>query len=557
MTKVCIYARVSTLLQNVESQVKELQKEAKRRGWEVVRKFSEQISGIKTVDERRALSDLFAFIQDEKNRGNQINAVMFWELSRLGRSVPIIWDSIKKLESLGCWIYIHSPSPMSTENPDPTIDMTISMLGAVAQYEKTMINNRIKRGTDRKAEKGSFNGGVFLPMGFKTDKEKKLIINEDEPKIVKDIFRMSKSGMGTKKIAKELDRLNIKTRTNTVSNERLLKEGIKVKRGLTNKPLSAFRWNDGSVYSILTNKLYAGKRIYLGQEYAVPSIIDEVEFNEVGQLLKSRHNRGGKEKHFYILERGKTKCGICGRNYYPITSNNNFFYMCSSKRIINHSCFNYSIGIRNLTDSVWKIIRHSENFKRMVKDQLRIPSLQEKISELRKKIAMNASERGELMEQKKIIDNMRQLRQLTQTEYTPRFNQIQARMIETTDQDNDMEIQIKNLEETIQQQMDLKEQIHTIKGERNLLKEVINKVIQKIVIYPVLKTKLELDNKKDKMLYIELFTIYGEKPVCYLITQRTKIIYYTHSRAYNHKNYSFDSTQIQRKTNIEFNLYDV
>ena len=57
MKKICIYARVSTKGQDYQRQLSELREYARRMNYEVMREFSEKISGAKSVAERQALTE--------------------------------------------------------------------------------------------------------------------------------------------------------------------------------------------------------------------------------------------------------------------------------------------------------------------------------------------------------------------------------------------------------------------------------------------------------------------------------------------------------------------
>lgn len=78
--KAIIYARVSTSAQDYERQLDELRSYSKRMGYEVVKEFSEKISGAKKVEEREVLSDLLDYVQN-----NEVDKVLIYECSRLSR----------------------------------------------------------------------------------------------------------------------------------------------------------------------------------------------------------------------------------------------------------------------------------------------------------------------------------------------------------------------------------------------------------------------------------------------------------------------------------------
>ena len=65
-TKVVIYARVSTSAQDYSRQITELRKYAKKQNFEIVKEFSEKISGGKKVEERAAIKEVLDFIKINK-----------------------------------------------------------------------------------------------------------------------------------------------------------------------------------------------------------------------------------------------------------------------------------------------------------------------------------------------------------------------------------------------------------------------------------------------------------------------------------------------------------
>ena len=78
--KAIIYARVSTSTQDYERQLDELRSYSKRMGYEVVKEFSEKISGAKKVEEREALTDLLNFVRN--NEVDKVRSVLRVERQR-------------------------------------------------------------------------------------------------------------------------------------------------------------------------------------------------------------------------------------------------------------------------------------------------------------------------------------------------------------------------------------------------------------------------------------------------------------------------------------------
>ena len=66
MKKVVIYARVSTNVQDYDHQLVQLREYARKMNYEVVKEFSEKISGARRIAERQALTELLAFVDSNK-----------------------------------------------------------------------------------------------------------------------------------------------------------------------------------------------------------------------------------------------------------------------------------------------------------------------------------------------------------------------------------------------------------------------------------------------------------------------------------------------------------
>ena len=100
--KVIIYARVSTVIQDYDRQIDELKDYAKRMNYQVVRIFSEKVSGAKKVAERNALSELLDYVRNSK-----VDKVLIYECSRLSRRIVDFLQVIEELNEQKVSLYIH------------------------------------------------------------------------------------------------------------------------------------------------------------------------------------------------------------------------------------------------------------------------------------------------------------------------------------------------------------------------------------------------------------------------------------------------------------------
>ena len=144
--KAALYARVSTANhgQDVDMQLRELREYCERRGLEIAREYTDTASGAK--DSRPELNRLMA---DAKQR--RFDAVCVWKLDRFGRSLRHLVNALADLESLGvCFISIKDNLDLST----PSGRLMFQIIGAMAEFERALIQERVKAGLRNARAKG-------------------------------------------------------------------------------------------------------------------------------------------------------------------------------------------------------------------------------------------------------------------------------------------------------------------------------------------------------------------------------------------------------------------
>src|SRR5438477_8854332 len=147
ITQVALYARVSNLNnQDPEMQLAELREYAGRRGWEIVGEFTDQ--GVSDCKESRpALNRLMA---DAWRR--RFDAILVWKIDRFGRSLKHLVNALAELAALGvAFISLRDNLDLST----PSGRLMFQIIGAMAEFERALIQERVRAGLRNARAKGT------------------------------------------------------------------------------------------------------------------------------------------------------------------------------------------------------------------------------------------------------------------------------------------------------------------------------------------------------------------------------------------------------------------
>lgn len=189
-TKAIIYARVSTAGQDYDRQLVELKQYAARMGYDVVKTFSEKISGAKKVEERQAMTELLNYIEV-----NKVDKVLIYECSRLSRRAVDFLSIIEIFNEKKISLYIHQ-NGLETLLPNGKINPIATLvLGILAQFnsmERSLIRSRMESGYNNFRR----NGGV---VGRKTGYRK---TSEQMKEEYAEEIRLLKKGYSLRNISK-------------------------------------------------------------------------------------------------------------------------------------------------------------------------------------------------------------------------------------------------------------------------------------------------------------------------------------------------------------------
>ena len=181
--KAVIYARVSSVndRQSTTRQVADLTDYANRNGLEVVEVHEEHISGAKRNEERAVLTECINYAV-----ANRVEMVLFSELSRCGRAVWEVLDTIRTLKANGVNAYFQKEglSLFSADGKEnPYLAVMVSVLGVCAQLERENIAYRLNSGLKRYRENG---GKMGRKVGSIKTREQK---QEEYAKVIRCLKR--------------------------------------------------------------------------------------------------------------------------------------------------------------------------------------------------------------------------------------------------------------------------------------------------------------------------------------------------------------------------------
>lgn len=194
-TRVVIFSRVSTMAQDYHRQTDELLEYASKMGYSVERIFEEKVSGAKKNEERKELMAMMDYIKT-----NQIQKVLTWELSRIGRNAVQVLQVIEMLNQAKVSLFIKNYN-LETLNPDGTVNplsqFMVQILNSVNEMERQTIVQRLQSGYK-----------AALGKGIKVGRKAGVQVKSDEQflKENKELVKLLRQGYSVRKVMKLTDR---------------------------------------------------------------------------------------------------------------------------------------------------------------------------------------------------------------------------------------------------------------------------------------------------------------------------------------------------------------
>ena len=173
-----VYARVSTLEQNLDWQLDELREFVDRMKWDLVEEYTDQLSGA-----QRSRPGLDAMVAAAEQR--EFDLLVVWALDRVGRSTLHTLEVLEKLDALG--VHFRSYTQGAIDTTSPTGKLVLTVLAAVAEMEREQIRERVRSGLAAAKRKGVRLGQQPLDV-----------------LVVRRVRKLSDSGMSVRRIAEEV-----------------------------------------------------------------------------------------------------------------------------------------------------------------------------------------------------------------------------------------------------------------------------------------------------------------------------------------------------------------
>lgn len=434
--KIAAYARVST---EKESQVESFEKQieffnefTKKNGYELYKLYADEgISG-KQIKHRKQFQQM---MQDAKAK--KFDKVVVKDVSRFARNTVDLLQSIRELKSYGIEVdFLNNGEIMEGGS-----EFILTILGAMAQQESANMSKRVKFGKDITAKKGRVPNIVF---GYDKipDERYTLKINEEEAKIVKEIFESYVyKGIGTTKIAWDLNDRGIRTKKTKskwvqTSIVRMLKNPIYTGR-VTNKKSEVTDFITGTRKDLPEEE-------WITVERPEMRIISDELFNRAQEILAQRSNEfklnNKREKTEYVFST-LIYCKHCGYSFrrikrkYTADGKEYIRWVCSGRNSmgVNHCPNTTVIDEEELLNAIKEylksIISNKKNFMKAVEKEF------EKITKLRE--SNERSEESLLKEIEKVTTKKQKYMEMFQNEviniqelkkYTSSLNEDIARL---------------------------------------------------------------------------------------------------------------------------------
>jgi site-specific DNA recombinase len=245
--------------------------------------------------ERPAFQRLLADIDERK-----IDVVVVYKVDRLSRS---LLDFAKLMERFGAGGTSFVSVTQNFSTADAMGRLTLNMLMSFAEFEREMIGERTRDKIAAARRKGKWTGGP-IPFGY-TVKEKRLVVNDDEAVLVREIFALYLEQRSALAVARILNQRRLSSTS----------DGADAGKSRS--------WTKADVLRLIRTPVYGGYIRSHGEFYdgEHEALVDRETFSRAGSLLNvaARTTNDPSRNPDYIL-RGLLRCACCGSAFTPAST---------------------------------------------------------------------------------------------------------------------------------------------------------------------------------------------------------------------------------------------
>lgn len=319
----CRYSSDNQREESINAQIRAIEDFCLKNNYNLIKIYKDEaISGTSVKDREQFLE----LIKASKNKNFKYVIVHKFDRFARNRYDHAIYE--KKLNNNGVKLL----SVLEQLNDSPEAVILKSVLTGMNEYYSLNLSREVKKELKENALKCFHNGGI-PPLGYDVNENKMYVINEEEAKIIRLIFKMFINGVGYASIADELN-----------------------KKGFRNKRGNSFKKN--SIRDLLLNEKYIGTYVYgkkdehgkltgneIRIENGIPRIIEEDIFIQAQNRFNNKFRRQKRQNNInnYLLS-GFCICGECGGAYtggYRSRQRNgkiDYGYLCINRKTKVNNC---------------------------------------------------------------------------------------------------------------------------------------------------------------------------------------------------------------------------
>jgi DNA invertase Pin-like site-specific DNA recombinase len=323
--RVCAYARVSSgkdaMLHSLSAQISYYSEYIQRNPeWEYVGVYADEaLTG--TKDNRAEFNRM---IDDCKN--GKIEIILTKSISRFARNTITLLSTVRELKSLGIDVWFEKENIHSISGDG---ELMLTILASFAQEESLSVSENCKWRIRHNYEEGIPN--VFTIYGYNVHK-RQLTVNEEQAKVVREIFELYAEGNGTYTIEKILNEREIPGPGGGKWHQRTIIDLLKNEKYIGDLLLQKYYSKDHISKRSLKNDGCL-KQYYITENHE--PIVDKALFDRVQNLIAEKNERNPYIGAYDYRFKDMVFCGTCGAKYgrkktHTGTPSEHFIWICKT-----------------------------------------------------------------------------------------------------------------------------------------------------------------------------------------------------------------------------------